>query len=278
VLRLRCQRRALARQVRRVFRQLPGAGAEGETDGRDVLQRADRQGSVGCQPSASPISGGGQVSRAPGLNARRTAPCAAQPGPARPAPSLCLVEREPVGGAEKDDRRPRRPAGGGQQLAEITEDLRASGSHAGGSHPSPILQSPPDLPEPQAGTDAIGASWHPVLQLLDTRDNLAFDHDAIPVDGIERARSKLEYTTLAAAFCQSDFTVAELRRIYEIVWGVQLDPRNFHRKLTSTDFLEPTGKSTTRDGGRPAAVYRMRDDASGIMNPPLLRKACKSLN
>jgi 8-oxo-dGTP diphosphatase len=131
----------------------------------------------------------------------------------------------------------------------------------------------PDLPEPQAGTDAIGASWHSVQQLLDSRGSLAFDHDMILADGVERARSKLEYTTLAAAFCQADFTVSELRRIYEIVWGTQLDPRNFHRKLTSTDFLEPTGQTTTRDGGRPAAVYRMQKDASGIMNPPLLRKA-----
>lgn len=130
----------------------------------------------------------------------------------------------------------------------------------------------PDLPEPRAGTDAIGASWHSVQQLLDSRGSLAFDHETILADGVERARSKLEYTTLAAAFCPADFTVAELRRIYEIVWGTQLDPRNFHRKLTSTDFLEPTGQTTTRDGGRPAALYRMRKDASGIMNPPLLRK------
>jgi 8-oxo-dGTP diphosphatase len=129
-----------------------------------------------------------------------------------------------------------------------------------------------DLPEPQAGTDAIGASWHPVRRLLG-RGSLAFDHDTILANGVERARAKLEYTTLAAAFCQDDFTVAELRRVYEIMWGTQLDPRNFHRKLTSTDFLEPTGETTPRDGGRPAALYRVRKDANGIMNPPLLRKA-----
>jgi 8-oxo-dGTP diphosphatase len=130
----------------------------------------------------------------------------------------------------------------------------------------------PDLPEPLAGTDAIGASWRPVPQLLAHPGSLAFDHDTILADGVERAQAKLEYTTLATAFCPADFTVAELRRIYEIVWGDQLDPRNFHRKLTSTDFLEPTGETTTRYGGRPAALYRVRQDARGIMNPPLLRK------
>jgi 8-oxo-dGTP diphosphatase len=130
----------------------------------------------------------------------------------------------------------------------------------------------PDLPDPRAGTDAIGASWQPVQRLLATSGNLAFDHDRILADGVERARSKLEYTTVGTAFCPADFTVAELRRIYEIVWGESLDPRNFHRKLTSTDFLVPTGETSTRDGGRPAALYRVGGDAAGMINPPLLRK------
>jgi 8-oxo-dGTP diphosphatase len=129
----------------------------------------------------------------------------------------------------------------------------------------------PDLPEPRAGTDAIGARWQPVQRHLGIPGSLAFDHNAILADGVERARGKLEYTTLAAAFCRAEFTVAELRRIYEIVWDTQLDPRNFHRKLTSTEFLEPTGEATSRNGGRPAALYRVRKDASGTMNPPLMR-------
>ena len=130
-----------------------------------------------------------------------------------------------------------------------------------------------DLPLPRHGTDAIGASWYPVEPVLSAAGSLAFDHDQILADAVERARAKLEYTILATAFCEADFTVAELRRIYEIMWGTELDPRNFHRKITSTDFLELTGQTTTRDGGRPAALYRVRGDASGIMNPALLRKA-----
>lgn len=135
-----------------------------------------------------------------------------------------------------------------------------------------------DLPLPRHGTDAIGASWYPVEPVLSDGataqgSGLAFDHGQILADAVERARAKLEYTILATAFCEADFTVAELRRIYEIMWGTELDPRNFHRKITSTDFLELTGQTTTRDGGRPAALYRVRGDASGIMNPALLRKA-----
>jgi len=124
----------------------------------------------------------------------------------------------------------------------------------------------PDLPRPVAGTDAAAAAWHPVASL----PRLAFDHARIAADGIERARAKLEYTPLAAAFCPREFTVAELRAVYEAVWGAPLDPRNFHRKVTSTaGFVEPVGRATVRDRGRPAQLFR-RGSAS-VLYPPLLR-------
>ncbi|MFX4294579.1 NUDIX hydrolase [Streptomyces bohaiensis] len=138
----------------------------------------------------------------------------------------------------------------------------------------------PDLPAPVAGGDAGGASWMRVDQLLDGdadavngrtgREPLAFDHDRILADGVERARAKLEYSALAAAFCGPEFTVGELRRVYEAVWGVVLDPRNFHRKVTGTPgFLVPTGGTTTRQGGRPAQLFRA--GAATVLNPPMLR-------
>jgi 8-oxo-dGTP diphosphatase len=126
----------------------------------------------------------------------------------------------------------------------------------------------PDLPVPVAGSDAAAARWRPVAGVEPRR--LAFDHCRILADGVERARFKLEYSPLATVFCPPEFTVADLRRVYEIVWGVSLDPRNFHRKVTGTPgFLAPAGRTTTRDGGRPAQLFR-RGDAS-VLRPPMLR-------
>src|SRR5262245_26661 len=127
----------------------------------------------------------------------------------------------------------------------------------------------PQLSEPTAGDDAAAARWHPVDDLLAAR--LAFDHRRILEDGLERARAKLEYTPLAAAFAGDDFTVAELRHVYEVVWGARLDARNFHRKVTgAVGMLEPTGERTTRNGGRPAQLYRRGDAA--LLNPPITRQ------
>jgi 8-oxo-dGTP diphosphatase len=127
-----------------------------------------------------------------------------------------------------------------------------------------------ELPDPTAGTDAAEARWRPVSELVDGQRRLAFDHADILADGVERARAKLEYSPLATAFCFEEFTVAELRQVYEVVWGHRLDPRNFHRKVTgSPGFLVATGKYTRRNGGRPAQLYR-RGKAT-VLNPPISR-------
>jgi 8-oxo-dGTP diphosphatase len=131
----------------------------------------------------------------------------------------------------------------------------------------------PRPPESTAGADAGGTAWHPVAKLLDGAAAdalLAFDHGRILADGVERAQAKLEYSTLAAAFCPPEFTVTQLRRVYEAVWRRTLDPRNFQRKVTSTPgFLEPTAMRMTGVRGRPAQLYR-RGHATAL-HPPMLR-------
>jgi ADP-ribose pyrophosphatase len=128
----------------------------------------------------------------------------------------------------------------------------------------------PDLPSPVAGTDAAAADWVPVSRVADA--HLAFDHDVILAAGVERARAKLEYTPLATAFCPAEFTIARLRTVYETVWGTRLDPRNFHRKVTTTPgFVEPVGRTTEGDRGRPAQLYRR--GPARLLHPPMLRPA-----
>jgi 8-oxo-dGTP diphosphatase len=127
----------------------------------------------------------------------------------------------------------------------------------------------PNLPLPTAGGDAQSARWLPVAELLSGARPVAFDHERIVRDAVEAARARLEYSTLGAAFCAEPFAISDLRRVYEMVWGERLDPGNFSRKVTGVpDFLVPTGERS-REGGRPAALYR-RGPAT-TLHPPLLR-------
>lgn len=127
----------------------------------------------------------------------------------------------------------------------------------------------PSPPTAVAGGDAAGVRWHAVSWVAANREALAFDHDRIVLDAADKARAKLEHTTVAAAFCPPEFTISQLREVYEIVWDERLDQGNFHRKIGKVpDFLVPTGTSTTR-GGRPAALYRAGSAAR--LRPPLYR-------
>lgn len=110
-----------------------------------------------------------------------------------------------------------------------------------------------------AGTDAAAAALVPVSDVLGERVELAFDHLAIVRDAVERVRVELEVSGIATAFVGTTFTMAELRAVYEAVWGVRLDAANFRRSLVSDDgWVVPTGRTARPGpgGGRPAELYR----------------------
>ncbi|WP_433604267.1 NUDIX hydrolase [Dactylosporangium sp. CA-139114] len=134
----------------------------------------------------------------------------------------------------------------------------------------------PRLPEPTAGTDASGASWAPVDRILGGAAPVAFDHRQIIGDGVERARGKLEHTALATAFCGPTFTIAELQEVYEAVWDVRLDGRNFYRKVQGADgFIVPAGPMRSAGVGRPARLFR--PGPRSRLHPPIIRPAATAV-
>jgi 8-oxo-dGTP diphosphatase len=128
----------------------------------------------------------------------------------------------------------------------------------------------PDLPRPGAGSDAADARFWPVDD-LSTPDGpeLAFDHARIVADGVERARAMLETTNVATSFVEEPFTIADLRRVYESVWGTALHPANFRRKVLSVpDLMIPTGEERATGRGW-TALYRA--GTTQVLRPPMLR-------
>ena len=120
----------------------------------------------------------------------------------------------------------------------------------------------PDIPLPHIRVSSGRVRFWPVTDLDgDDAPPLAFDHAQIVRDAVERARARLEYTTVALAFLEESLTLADLRHVYETVWGVTLDPSNFRRKVLDTPgFLVPLGGEVRREHGvgrgRPGELYR----------------------
>jgi 8-oxo-dGTP diphosphatase len=109
------------------------------------------------------------------------------------------------------------------------------------------------------GTDAAAAELVPVSRILGGRLELAFDHKRILRDAVERVRTDLGLTGIATAFVGPTFTLAELRAVYEELWGIELDAANFRRSMLAEDgWVVPTGRRARPGtaGGKPAELYR----------------------
>src|SRR6059058_3150627 len=109
------------------------------------------------------------------------------------------------------------------------------------------------------GSDAAAAALIPVSDVLNGKVGLAFDHLRLVRDAIERVRLELEVTGIATAFVGTTFTLAELRAVYEAVWGVEIDAANFRRSVVAEEgWVIPTGRRARPGpaGGRPAELFR----------------------
>ena len=112
------------------------------------------------------------------------------------------------------------------------------------------------LPALQAGDDAADAQWWSMYDL----PPLAFDHVEILDCALTRLRYKLEYSAVGFELLPEKFTLSELQSTYEIILGEKLDRGNFRKKLHKAAVVEPT-RDYRNTGGRPARLYRFRDDA-----------------
>jgi 8-oxo-dGTP diphosphatase len=107
--------------------------------------------------------------------------------------------------------------------------------------------------DPVAGSDAAGAQWFPLKTAQASR--LAFDHTEILAVATERLRAKVRYAPVGFGLLPREFTLAQLRALYEALLGEKIDPSNFAAKAKKTGVLAPTSK---RQAGshRPARLYR----------------------
>lgn len=113
------------------------------------------------------------------------------------------------------------------------------------------------IPASKTGTiskdaDTKEAKWFSV----DNLPKLAFDHKKIVTYALKRLQWKLEYTNVAYSILEDEFTLTDLQKVYEIVFGRPFDKRNFRKKIMSLNLVEPTGKKVVFGVHRPAKTYR----------------------
>lgn len=97
---------------------------------------------------------------------------------------------------------------------------------------------------------------------------LAFDHDDIVEYALWRLRNKVGYSRIAHGLLPSEFTLADLREVYESILGKRLDPANFRRQVEHSGNLIPTERFRT-GSHRPARLYRYNHDVELADRGPL---------
>ena len=96
--------------------------------------------------------------------------------------------------------------------------------------------------------------WLPVSNL----PKLAFDHNQIIEKAIERLQNKARYSKVGFSLVKSEFTVPELRVVFEAIIGKKLNPTNFRTKLLKMKILEPVkNKKMIKGRGQPAPIYKL---------------------
>ena len=131
-----------------------------------------------------------------------------------------------------------------------------------------------DAPPPVAGA-GVGvrrAAYFDVDALLaGSADALAFDHHRILGDARARVAKLVEETPAALDFCGEEFTISELRQVYEVLWGESLDAGNFHRRVGRIEgFIEPVEAVEPKQS--PAITGEPHDEVllmSSPLSPPM---------
>jgi 8-oxo-dGTP diphosphatase len=89
---------------------------------------------------------------------------------------------------------------------------------------------------------------------------LAFDHATILATAVKRIRGKLGYTNIGFELLGEEFTLRDLRHVYEAILAKPLNKDSFRRTILDSKAVEPTGRVLAGVGHRPPTLYRFRRD------------------
>jgi hypothetical protein len=93
--------------------------------------------------------------------------------------------------------------------------------------------------------------WIPVHQV----DELAFDHNLILHKALEDLRNKAILGPVAYQLLPKKFTLSQLQKLYEVIFNIGLDKRNFRKKVARMKYLIPLNEKQKGVAHKPAQLY-----------------------
>lgn len=108
-----------------------------------------------------------------------------------------------------------------------------------------------------AYTTAKGAQWVDV----DGIQRLAMDHKLILTTALSVLCREMLQSPVAFELLPRKFTIRALQNLYGAVLGIEIDNRNFRKKILASGFLIPTGEREQDVAHKPAQYYTFNRNA-----------------
>ena len=100
-----------------------------------------------------------------------------------------------------------------------------------------------------------GAKWWPVTEAPD----LIFDHEEMVQQALERLRMKASRDLVGRDLLPEEFTLIELRKLYNSIFLKEFDPGNFRKKILSLNATVRLNKKYNSESKKGAYYYRFKD-------------------
>lgn len=103
-----------------------------------------------------------------------------------------------------------------------------------------------------ASSWAKDAKWHSINKI----PKLPFDHNEILEYAKNKLKDKVRHQPIGFELLPKEFTLTDIQHLYEAVLEIELDKRNFRKKLLAMGLLIDSGFSQNAVAHRPARLYR----------------------
>lgn len=92
---------------------------------------------------------------------------------------------------------------------------------------------------------------------FNNKPELIFDHDQMVEKALNQIRYKAALHPIGFELLPDKFTIPQLQKLYEAIYGTILDRRNFSRKILSTKLLIDTGEKNKNSSTKKATLFRL---------------------
>ena len=93
-----------------------------------------------------------------------------------------------------------------------------------------------------------------------TGQPMCHDHRRVLATALSRLRAKIKYRPVIFELMPPEFTLLQLQNSVEAISGRLLHKQNFRRQIQQQNLIEPSDTGVSGSKGRPAQLYRFRDD------------------